>query len=240
MNTLRVDVSDKAFILAAGFGSRLRPLTLECPKPLVKVGGQCLVDHTIEHFQEAEIYDYVVNTHYLAEKMATHLHDHYGERVTILNEPNILHTGGGIKNGLEHFGDKAFFVTSGDGFWSNGPTGNVFARMSLAWNPNVMDILMLLQRLDTMTLTRGSGDYDVDEAGNAKRSLDKTGLYMFASIRLNHPRIFEDTQNGPFNYLDLMDRAESKGRLYGLVHDGDWHHISTPQDLEAVRQRIVV
>ncbi len=57
---------------------------------------------------------------------------------------------------------------------------------------------------------------------------------MFSSMRINHPRVFEDTPDEPFSYLEIMDRAQEQGRLYGLVHDGGWHHISTPEDLETV------
>ena len=95
---------------------------------------------------------------------------------------------------------------------------------------------MLLQPVDTMALTEGVGDYDLDENGQAIRSLDKTGAYMFTSIRINAPHIFDGAPDGPFNYRDLMDKAQEKGRLHGIVHSGKWHHISTPEDLEAVNK----
>jgi MurNAc alpha-1-phosphate uridylyltransferase len=97
-----------------------------------------------------------------------------------------------------------------------------------------MDILILLQPISTMTLTYGVGDYTLDANGNAKRSLDRSGEYMFTSIRINAPHIFDGHSAKPFSYLELLDKAEKEGRLFGLVHEGIWHHISTPEDLEKV------
>lgn len=94
---------------------------------------------------------------------------------------------------------------------------------------------MLLQPVSSMSITKGVGDYDLDDQGHAIRSLNRTGRYMFTSIRINRPEIFQETPDGSFSYLDLMDQAQERRRLYGLVHDGDWYHISTPDDLNAVR-----
>ncbi len=106
--------------------------------------------------------------------------------------------------------------------------------MKEAWNDNTMDILILLQPVSSMHLTQGIGDYDIDAQGRATRSLDKSGQYMFTSIRINHPRIFDNTPNGAFSYLQCLDTAQAKGRLHAIIHDNDWHHISTPKDLETV------
>ena len=85
-----------------------------------------------------------------------------------------------------------------------------------------------------MNLTGGLGDYDIDKDSKPIRSLDKSGKYMFTSIRICHPRLFDDTPDTPFSFLDLMDKAEANGRLGVLVHDSEWHHISTAADLERV------
>jgi MurNAc alpha-1-phosphate uridylyltransferase len=148
-------------------------------------------------------------------------------------EEELLDTGGGIKNMLEHF-DGAFYVLSGDGLWENAANKNTLKTMAESWNDETMDILMLLQPVDSMKLTTGVGDYTLDENGMPIRSLDKTGEYMFTSMRINHPRIFYNAPNDAFSYRDLMDEAQEKGRLHAIIHDGDWHHISTPDDLDVV------
>lgn len=225
----------KAFVLAAGFGKRLRPYTLEFPKPMTDVAGRSLVDRTLDHLEKSGITNVVVNTHYLADKLENHLRSRDMPRITISHEDTLLDTGGGIKKALDHFDREPFFVLSGDGLWVDGPNLSALERLSNFWNPEIMDILMLLQPVSSMSITKGVGDYDLDDQGHAIRSLNRTGRYMFTSIRINRPEIFQETPDGSFSYLDLMDQAQERRRLYGLVHDGDWYHISTPDDLNAVR-----
>ncbi len=228
----------KAFILAAGFGKRLRPYTDEYPKPMVQVGGETLIDHTINHLRRAGITEITINTHYKAEKLHAHLKTRTDIHLKISHEETILDTGGGIKNALENFNDEDFYVLSGDGLWSDGSGEPALKRLENFWDPEKMDILMLLQPVNTMKTTKGVGDYDLDKNGQAVRSKTQNGAYMFTSIRINRADIFKHTPNEPFSYLTLMDRAEASGRLFGLVHDGDWHHISTPDDLNSVKEQL--
>ena len=224
----------KAFILSAGFSTRLRPLTNNIPKPMVMVNGTTMIDRTIDHLKRSGVHSYVVNTHYKAGV----IHDHFAgcDDVFISHEEELLDTGGGIKAALPQFKGEDFFVLSGDGLWSDGPSGNTIQNLANRWNPETMDILMLLQPVETMHDGTGVGDYDIDENGRATRSLDQTGRYMFTSIRINSTSIFNDTPNGAFSYLALMDKAEKDGKLYGLVNDGQWYHISTPEDLTAAER----
>ncbi|MGB0718981.1 MAG: nucleotidyltransferase family protein [Bdellovibrionales bacterium] len=224
---------DKAFILAAGLGTRLRPYTNDRPKPLVKVAGKTLLDRTLDHLCAANIHDITANTHYLPDQIKTTLNARTDIAAHISHEPELLDTGGGIKKMLHRF-DAPFYVLSGDGLWDNAGDQNTLQDMAAAWNPDTMDILIVLQPVSTMTLTKGIGDYDLDKNGRAIRAMDKTGQYMFTSMRINHPRIFDQTPDGAFSYLDLLDKAQQNGRLYGMIHRGDWHHISTPDDLETV------
>ncbi len=142
-----------------------------------------------------------------------------------------------LNNAVMNFRDfhfkKPFYVLAGDSVWEDQGT-NALEALARAWNPEQMDILILLQPVSTMKLTHGVGDYTLDENGQAKRSLNQSGEYMFTSIRINAPHIFDGYNATPFSYLELLDKAEQQGRLFGLVHKGIWHHISTPEDLEKV------
>ena len=99
-----------------------------------------------------------------------------------------------------------------------------------------MDMLLLLQPLKSMTLTRGLGDYDIAPDGQAIRSHNKTGTYMWTSIRLCKPSLLDGAPDGPFSFLQVLDQVEATGRLFAVINDGDWHHISTPADLENVNK----
>ena len=224
-------IPSKAFILAAGLGTRLRPYTNDTPKPLVKVDDKTLLDRTLDHLAEAGVNEVALNTHYLADQIDETMTSRPEFKTHITFEEELLDTGGGIKNMLGHF-DDAFYVLSGDGLWENAANQNTLKAMAEAWNNETMDILMLLQPVESMKLTTGVGDYTLDENGMPIRSLDKTGEYMFTSMRINHPRIFDNAPDGAFTYRDLMDEAQEKGRLHAIIHDGDWHHISTPDDLD--------
>ena len=224
----------KAFVLAAGLGTRLRPYTADSPKPLLEIAGRSLLDRTLDHLEAAGVSDVTLNLHYMADRVKDHLQSRSSPALHFSVEDKVLGTGGGIKRALSHFGDGPFYVLSGDGLWCDGPEKPALQRMAEAWDPEEMDILLLLQPVDTMVLTGSAGDYDLTADGRIARSRNQKGAYMFTSIRINAPGVFDNTPEGEFSYLDLMDRAETQGRLFGLVHDGDWHHISTPQDLEAV------
>ena len=227
----------KAFILAAGYGKRLRPHTDTRPKPLVEVNGRSLIERTLDHLEKANVRDVVVNTHYLQQQITSRLQGRKGFNIAFSHEEELLDTGGGIKKMLHFFAGEPFFVLSGDGLWEDKNADfTALDALAAAWDPTKMDILILLQPVNTMVLTEGVGDYQLGQDGRAIRSRDKTGTAMFTSMRINHPRIFKDTPDGSFSYLDLLDRTEEQGRLYGVLHTGDWHHISTPADLAAVER----
>lgn len=230
------DIPKRAFILAAGMGSRLRPHTDTMPKPMVPVGGRAMIDRTLDHLEAIGVTDVTVNIHYMAEKIQAHLAARRTPRITLSYEPALLDTGGGIKKALYTMEGEPFFCFSGDTLWEDGPAGNTLARMAKAWDSARMDLMLLLQPVDKMVITHGSHDYDVDAAGTPVRSLSmpKTGAYFWPSIRIIHPRLFDQTPDGAFSFLSLMDKAEAAGRLAAVKHDGVCHHISTPDDLARV------
>lgn len=226
---------DKAFILAAGLGTRMRPLTDRVPKPMLELGGRTLIDHALDRLESAGVKDVTVNLHHKGEMLRAHLEKRASPAIHFSEEPELFDTGGGIKKTLDHFGDNPFYVLSGDSYWEDAESQNALETLAAAWKPELMDILILLQDIGTMKLTPGVGDYHLERDGRAIRSYDRTGRYMFTSIRINSPFIFAAKPDGiPFSYLDLLDTAQKRGRLFGIVHKGDWHHLSTPQDLATV------
>jgi MurNAc alpha-1-phosphate uridylyltransferase len=224
---------DHAFILAAGMGKRLQPYTDTMPKPLVKVNGKPMIDHTLDALEKIGVGDVTVNLHYRAAQLQDHLSKRRSPAVTFSLEDSLLDTGGGIKKALYTMGGKPFFVFSGDTLWEDGPSGNALKNLAAAWDDKAMDLLLLLQPVDKMA--GGIGDYDIVN-GKPVRSLDKTGRYFWPSIRICHPRLFDNTapEGTPFSFLELMDRAEKAGRLGVMVHDGTCHHITAPEDLHRV------
>ena len=225
---------DTAFILAAGEGRRLRPYTDNIPKPMVAVNGRPIIDQALDHLAAANVKNVFVNLHYKGDVLQEHLSkQNTVPHLFFSAEDELLDTGGGVKKMIPQIGDDAFYVLNGDALWTDGETA-ALDRMAMHWNPDIMDILILLQPVNTMVLTQGFGDYTVTEDGRAIRSHDKSGTHMWTSIRICKPEIFSTAPDGAFSFLKLLDEAETKGRLYALEHDADWHHISTPADLERV------
>ena len=227
---------NKAFILAAGFGTRLRPYTDHCPKPMVEVAGRSLIWRTLDRLHDAGVEEVVVNTHYMADLLAQHMddymRDHQGMRVHVSYEEDILDTGGGINNALQYFDDGLpFYVIAGDALWEDGALSALDV-LAQRWDGEKMDILTLMQPLSRMT--GGVGDFDLLEDGRVRRSKGKSGAYMWTNIRLNTPEIYREAADTAFSVLPIMDACEESGRFYALEHVGDWHHISTPKDLERV------
>ena len=230
----------KAFILAAGLGTRMRPYTDHCPKPMVMVAGRSLIWRMLDRLGDVGINEVVVNLHYMADILEVHLREYMVQNpdmvIHLSFEEGILDTGGGVKNALDYFDDDTpFYVIAGDALWED---DGVSALKILAdnWDFNKMDILTLMQPIDKMKLTRGVGDYDLLDNGLVRRSHDKSGSYMWSNIRLNSKGIYKNIKEDSFSFLRIMDDCEKKDRLYALEYQGDWHHISTPKDLEAVNK----
>ena len=216
-------------ILAAGRGERMRPLTDLTPKPLLEVAGRSLLDRTMARLGEHGVSNVVVNVHHLGRQIAEHLKG----RARVVEEERLLETGGSVKNALPLLGDGPFLVLNGDGLWQDGRIP-MLARLEASWDPARMDALLLLHALDK-TIGRDAsdrGDYFLAADGRARyRGAADAAPYFFASISICDERLFRDSPDQPFSLLKLWNRAEAAGRLYGLVHDGQWFHIGTPQAL---------
>ena len=219
-----------AMILAAGRGERMRPLTDTTPKPLIPVAGRSMLDRAMDRLQEHGIRNLVINVHHLGEQIASHV----GQgRAHIVREDNLLETGGSVKNALPLLGEEPFFVLNGDGLWTDGPTP-MLKRLEARWEPARMDALLLLHPIDKAIgrEAKDRGDYFLDENGKARHRGDEHAApYLFASISICDSRLFRSAPDGPFSLLRLWNRAQAAGHLYGLVHDGQWFHVGTPQAL---------
>jgi len=216
-------------ILAAGRGERMRPLTDTVPKPLISVAGRSLLDRTMDRLTEHGVRNVVINVHHLGEQIAAHV----GGRAHIVREDRLLETGGSVKNALSLLGDGPFFILNGDGLWQEG-LHPMLSRMEAAWDPRRMDALLLLHPLDQAIgrEAKDRGDYFLAEDGRARhRGKASAAPYMFASVSVCDRRLLYNAPEGPFSLATLWHRAQAAGHLYGLVHDGQWFHVGTPQAL---------
>ncbi|MBL4721217.1 MAG: nucleotidyltransferase family protein [Alphaproteobacteria bacterium] len=227
---------DQAMVLAAGLGSRMRPLTDERPKPLVPLGGVTLIDRVFGRLKTQGVTKTVVNAHYRAAQIEAHMKGRAG--VTVIYEPERLETGGGVLNALPEFGGNPFFVINSDAVWLDGPTPTL-SRLAALWDGETMDALLLMHRMTLLRSESGIGDYFLSPLGVARRRLGaEVAPYLFAGVQILHPRLFEDCAPGAFSLNRLYDAAQKADRLYGMVHDGEWYHVGTPTELRIAEYSI--
>ena len=227
----------RAMVLAAGLGTRLRPITDAMPKPLVEIDGRTLIDHALDRLELAGVEEAVVNTHYKPEMMAQHLAARTHPRIRLSPEPELLETGGGVAKALPLLGDL-FYVVNSDVLWLDS-RDYVLHRLAGAFDPARMDAVLLFQRTVTAVGYEGSGDYFLDSTGTPRRRGEREiAPYLFAGIQILHRRLFAGIEERAFSLVRLYDRAEAASRLHAIVHDGEWYHVGTPAGLAATRDRL--
>lgn len=226
-----------AMLLAAGLGTRMRPLTDHLPKPLLALQDRPLLDHALDRLAEAGVRRVVVNAHWQADRLEAHLAARRAPPATVLlREAELLDTGGAVRAALPLLGDDPFYVVNGDAFWRDGPAP-ALRRLAAAWT-ETLDAVLLMHRTFQVLAETGPGDFAVDPLGHMRRR--RTGEivpYLYAGLQLIHPRLLADT-HGRFSMNTCWDRAIAVGRARAVVHDGLWYHLSTPADLAAAEAQL--
>lgn len=221
----------RAMVLAAGLGLRMRPITEHTPKPMVEVAGRTMLDRALDHLAAAGVTDIVVNTHWLAHRIEQHLAGRPG--ITLSHEDILLETGGGVAKALPHLGQQPFYVVNSDIIWTDGAVP-ALTRLAHAWHDG-LDALLLMQRTAGAVGYEGPGDFFLDAQGIPRRRRDReVAPLLFSGVQMLHPRLFEGCPSGKFSLNVLYDRANELGRLAGIVHDGNWYHVGTPDALPEV------
>lgn len=224
----------RAMIMAAGLGTRMRPLTDDRPKPLVTVAGKTLIDHALDRLVAAGVTLAVVNVHYMADMVKAHLAKRSDIEIRYSEESDaLLGTGGGVVKAMPHFGNEPFFIINSDTIWVEG-FGRALERMKARWNPETMDGLLLLASMVTAIGFEGAGDFNMDPDGHLTRPAElRLSPYAYPGVQIVHPRLFDSAPSGTFSTNLVWDVAIAAKRLYGIRLDGVWIHVGTP---EAVKE----
>ena len=228
-------------VLAAGLGTRMRPLTDTLPKPLVQVAGKALIDHVLDRLADAGVETAVVNVHHMADQIESHLKGRTRPKIVISDERGeLLDTGGGVVKALPLLGDEPFFHMNSDTLWIEGVTPNL-ARLGAQFDPARMDILLLLASTTASIGYEGRGDF----AHGAGRAPAAARRARGGAVRLcgrrdpRRRRCSPMRRKGEFSLNRMFDRAIEAGRLYGLRLDGTWMHVGTPEAIEAAEAAIL-
>ncbi len=225
---------DTAMVFAAGLGSRMRPITDKLPKPLVITAGKALIDHSLDRFAEAGVKTAVVNVHHHADQIEAHLAKRTRPPKIIISDERekLLDQGGGIRKALPLLGTKPIFICNTDAFWVEGPRP-VLPRFAENWNPEKMDILLLVAATSTSIGVDWPGDFTMDSLGRLiSREERRVAPFVYSGIGILKPELFKDATDDVFRLAPYFHKAAAEERLYGVRLDGLWFHVGTPQAIE--------
>ncbi len=219
----------QAMVLAAGLGTRMRPLTDTCPKPLIEVAGRTLLDRTLDTLEAGGVERIAVNAHYMADRIDAHLAARPSPDIVVSDErAALLDSGGGVKKALPLLSDEALIVANSDTFWRD-RTEDTVRQLSRSWNPDEMDMLLLLVPHADAVGFDGAGDFfRADDGRLTRRGTAGTAPLIYAGALVTTPAFVGAVPDAAFSLNRLFDQAAAAGRLFGHVLDGLWLHVGTP------------
>lgn len=232
-----------AMVLAAGLGTRMRPLTNDRPKALVEVGGKALIDHMLDRLAAAGVETAVVNVHAFADRLEAHLKDRaaegLGPRIVISDErPQALETGGGLKRALPLLGEGPVWVANIDSVWIETGVPALDA-MVAAWDPARMDVCLMLAPTATSLGFHDSGDVFLEDDGSVRFKGDgEMAPLVYVGVHICDPAIVRDGPEGPFSLTPLWKTIAVEHRVHGVAPDGLWMHVGDPVARDAAEARL--
>lgn len=228
-----------AMVLAAGLGTRMRPLTDDRPKALVEVGGKALVDHVLDRLADVGVERAVVNVHWFADRLEAHLAARgRGPEIAISDErAELLETGGGLKKARGLLGEDPVFVANIDSVWID--RGDALNQLARLWNPSIMDAALLLARREGSIGFEGDGDFFLEEDRRLIfRGEAPAAPFAYMGVHICRPDYVAAGPEGPFSLSGLWRRSAAAGRLHGCVLEGDWMHVGDPEARDAAEARL--
>lgn len=228
-----IDMPHTAMVLAAGLGTRMRPLTDATAKPLLDVAGRSMIDRLLDNLVVAGVERAVVNVHWCADLVEAHLQDRHDIQIVISDErERVLETGGGLAKARPLLGDDPIFVINTDAFWE--PTGpGPLKSLAQGFNLELMDEFLLLADIERCLGFPGAGDFFRGEDGAlTRRGEAESAPWAYAGVRILKPSLYDDEPAEPFSANRLWNDLIPKGRVHGLPLDRFWLHVGDPQALK--------
>lgn len=224
-----------AMILAAGFGTRMRPLTDTCPKPMLAVAGRPMIDHALDHVAQAGLTRAVINLHYLGEMIRAHLADRTRPALSFSPEETLLDTGGGIARALPLLGAEAFVTLNSDAIWAG---RNPVETLLSAWQPQEASALMLLVPGDRALSYTRAGDFFLDGDRPVPRG-DRSGApYVYTGAQIIAHQAFKGVPDGAFPMWLVWERLFAEGRVRAVIHEDTWVDVGTPAGLRIAEEAL--
>lgn len=230
-----------AMVMAAGRGTRMRPLTDDRCKALVEVGGKTLIDWTLDKLVAAGVERAVVNIHHFADRLEDHLSTRTDVQIVLSDERDLLlETGGGLVKASSQLGVEPVFVANIDALWLDGEIAEL-DRLAAAFDGQTMDFLLMLSPMSRNLGFDGAGDFFLGQENRLQRRGDHPSApYAYAGIQVLHPRVLEGLAIEPFSTNRLWDTALADGRAYGQPMEAFWMHVGDPKARLAAQNRLTL
>lgn len=230
-----------AMVLAAGLGTRMRPLTETMPKALIPVAGRPLIDRVLDKLVEAGIKRAVVNVHHFADQMEAHLLRRSDLEVLISDERDaLLDSGGGIQRAREKLGSEPILLANIDSLWLE-QGEPALEKLKSCWDPERMDLVLMLVKRGNGIGFEGPQGFFMDEAGRLTHSTapDVVTPYANVGFGIMKPQVLDgQPTSGPFKIQPVWHRLQAEGRLFGCVMDAFWMHVGDPGARDAAEARL--
>jgi len=228
---------NKAMLLAAGYGTRLRPLTDHTPKPLVPVAGRPMIEYALDKLRVHGIREIVINVSHLKAQLLDYCAAQKDFCFAISNEAEPLETGGGLKRAAPFLGGEPVFAINSDILWSDdGETA--LNRLVRHWDDAKMDFLLLAQPKARAVGHDKGEDHLFIRPENTLGWNAAAAPYIIAGIGIFHPRVLRDAPDGKFSVKILWHRALAQNRLFCLPHHGRWFQTGTPADIRRTEEEL--
>jgi len=242
MNAAPRQAPKVAMVLAAGLGTRMRPLTDDRPKALVEVGGKALIDHILDRLAAAGVETAVVNVHYFADRLEAHLvrraETHPLPRIVISDErPQALETGGGVKHALPLLGADPIWVANIDSVWIE--DASAIEAVARAWDPERMDVCLMLASTTDSLGFHDSGDVFLADDGLVRfKAAGEIAPLVYVGVHICKPRVVADGPEGPFSLTPIWKALATEGRVHGVAPSGVWMHVGDPAARDIAEARL--
>jgi len=218
----------KAMILAAGFGKRIHPLTLDLPKPLLKIGKETLLSNTLKFLELVEVQEAIINVHYLSEKIIDYIKKNkFKIKIKLIEEKEkILNTGGGILNAVDNFSNSPFYIVNPDTIWSKNYLKEIKLMEKFFYsNRNNKCTLLLVNKKKSFDKAM-KGDFNLENnIINRKDSRDLK--YIYSGFQIISPEVFKNINLKIFSINKIWDKLIENNELYGIESNINFLHVST-------------
>jgi len=232
-------IPQTAMVLAAGLGTRMKPLTDDRPKALVTVNGRALIDHVLDRLVAAGVKRAVVNVHAFADLLEAHVKRRTDIEIVISDErAQLMETGGGIKQALPLLGDSPFVVCNIDSVWEE-PAGSAIARLARDYDPARAPVRLMLAGMDQCLGFDGAGDFFMDEHGALTfRGQMPHAPWAYMGAYVMDPTIMANELLEPFSMTRVWRPLAEQGRLHGAPLGGYWMHVGDPRARAEAEARV--